>query len=148
MIIVDNNALSRAIKEGKMLTGPYVITTDIREEFEVAFSGRLPRNTRDVCIDSAFDGANYYVQYKKMLNKYGGRSFYNLTGFGDISILALLCVQKEKMTGVLPVMIEEHTVVTNDDGLIKKLKNEYGDVSHPFDIKVKIIGYDEFVASL
>ena len=52
------------------------------------------REPQDNTVEKTVDKAQYLEHYKDMLNKYGGRSFYNMTGFGDISVLALLKTQE------------------------------------------------------
>jgi len=41
-----------------------------------------------------------------MLNKYGQRSFYNMSGFGDISVLAALMTENEAPAGCCRVSLK------------------------------------------
>jgi hypothetical protein len=73
--------------------------------------------------------AAYMKNYKDILNRHRGRSFYNMTGFGDVSILALLKTWAENSFGnaqlSLPGMEDHMVVFTQDRGLNKKIKKEF-----------------------
>jgi hypothetical protein len=136
MKIIDTNGLNHMLDNNKTSDEVLFVTPDIRDEFEVEHEGRLPRNISEVVSTSSFDGARFLWHYKNMLNTYKGRSFYNMTGMGDISILALLNLEKEMSMGCLPLMVPESTVITNDSKLIKKIKKEFGDMTNEFDSKI------------
>lgn len=139
MKIIDTNGLNYMLKH-KISSGDLLsITPDIRDEFEVEHEGRLPQNVADVTQSDSFDGADFLRHYKAMLNKYKGRSFYNMTGMGDISILALLSTEKEANKNCLPSMVPETTVITSDDKLAKKIKKEFSDTKNEFDTKIVVI---------
>jgi hypothetical protein len=102
MKILDTSALDYAEKNDIALTGQFFITPDILDEFEVGHDKRPARNVRNIFEVVEFNRAKYLGSYKAMLNAHGGRSFYNMTGFGDISILALLATLKTTSAQTLP----------------------------------------------
>lgn len=138
MKIIDNNGLNYLVKNKISLDEQFCITPDIKDEFEVEFGEKLPDNVYNIVEDDSFDRASYLKNYKDMLNKYKGRSFYNMTGFGDISILALLKTEKESSQNRLPSMKQECDVMTTDPGLTKRIKTEFADSADEFDSKICI----------
>lgn len=131
MKILDTNAVNHVLKNNLTLGEDYYITDDIQEETEIAEAvvGRRLSSKVTLASDSPFfDRALYLAYYKNMLNKHGGRSFYRMSGFGDISILALLKtveeVVKNEAKGRLFSSNEELEVFTEDQPLIKKIKKE------------------------
>ena len=79
-----------------------------------------------------------------MLNTYKMRSFYNMKGFGDISILALLKTNKEATKGALPSMTFGDVIITTDGPLIMKIKKEFNNPDDEFDLKIKTCSGEEF----
>lgn len=131
MKILDTNAVNHILKHRLNLDDNYFITDDIREEAEIAefvIGRRLSSNVELASNSSFFDRTLYLAHYKNMLNKHSGRSFYNMTGFGDISILALLKTAEEsaktQAQGRLFETDEELEVFTEDRRLIEKIKKE------------------------
>lgn len=131
MKILDTNAINHILKRRLNLDDDYCVTDDIKEEAEIAESviGRKLSAKVELASNSPlFDQALYLAHYKNMLNKHSGRSFYNMTGFGDISILALLKTVKEttktQAQGRLFGTDEELEVFTEDQSLIKKITKE------------------------
>lgn len=61
-----------------------------------------------------------------ILNQYGGRSFYNMTGFGDVSILAALhaLVGAAQLQGQL-FGTEALFVYTDDGPLTRRIRQEF-----------------------
>lgn len=139
MKILDNNALNHIHKNRIRIDEDFIITTDIQDEFESAFDADLPSSIRDITKEEGFDNAAYIRNYKEMLNKYGGRSFYNMTGIGDISILALLKTQKELSSKQFPTMIDGCTVIIRDHKLENKIKAEFANKSSVFDSKLELV---------
>lgn len=130
MNIVDTNGINHIFKKSISLHEDYCISPDIKDESEVTqliFGATLPRNIKEVISESYFDEALYIDNYKYMLNKYRGRSFFNMTGFGDISILALVktidSFFDNQPQGSL--FIEKISVFTDDMPLRKKLGDEF-----------------------
>jgi hypothetical protein len=144
MKVLDTNAVNFILKYRLSLKDDYCVTDDIKEEIEIAETvlGRKLSSRVGLASNSEFfDMAHYVANYKDMLNKHGGRSFYNMTGFGDISILALLktveAVLKDKTKGRLFGPSEEIEIFTDDKPLIKKITKESNKtkISKNIDIK-------------
>lgn len=125
MKIIDTNGLDFAVKSGVAIDTTLLITPDIQEEFEAGHGGRLPKNVRNAYTNGFCDRSFYIQSYKAMLNTYGGRSFYNMGGFGDISILALLGAFRLKSLGTLPGLEDEMLIITDDKGLRRRIKREF-----------------------
>src|SRR4051812_19520916 len=106
MRVLDTSALDFMAKSGLTATEVCMITPDIQDEFEAGHNTRLPRTIINIFELDDFDRAHYLKNYKVMLNTYGKQRFFNMTGFGDISILALLATQKEAAAGMLPGLSE------------------------------------------
>lgn len=131
MKILDTNAVNYVLKNRLTLGDDYCVTDDIKEEIEIAeavIGSRLSSKVMPASDSPLFDRALYLAHYKNMLNKHGGRSFYRMSGFGDISILALLKTVEEVSTnqarGRLFSTDEDLEVFTEDQPLIKKIKKE------------------------
>jgi hypothetical protein len=121
------------------------VTPDVREESEIAeliFNKALPANIKNISKEKIFDEATYVMNYKNMLNKYKGRSFYNMTGFGDISILALLATLKRTFQAKPQKLFfeaeNELVVITEDGALIQKIEKEFNQLEKNQNWKVKI----------
>lgn len=152
MTIIDNNAISHVLKKGLQLTEAYYITPDVRDEAEVGeiiFNRRLPGKIQDISKLPGFRESTYIKHYREMLNKYKGRSFYNMTGLGDISILAALKTAKEMIQGKpqkLFIEAEDEMVTITEDGpLIKKIDKEFNQSIPNNRLKVRILGYGGLV---
>lgn len=131
MKILDTNAVNFILKSRVNLADDYCITDDVREEADIAeivIGRKLSSKVRLSSSSPLFDLALYIAHYKSMLNKHKGRSFYNMTGFGDVSILALLKTIEEtaeaQSQGRLFDIDEELEVFTGDQSLIKKIAKE------------------------
>ena len=133
MNLIDTNAVQHIQESGKNLDGVYYLAPDIEEE--VAMTRILLRSAQSpnfLSIKSlpSFDEAAYINNYNIALNKYSGRSFFNMTGFGDISILASLITLCEIPTGRQTSLFdepEEIVVFTDDNSLIKKIRSDFTD---------------------
>lgn len=68
---------------------------------------------------------NYYANYKHFLNSYKAVSFYNMTGFGDVSILALVKSLLEKNTACPTLFEQPIHVYTKDRNLQNELRKEF-----------------------
>src|SRR5665213_3476174 len=91
MNLIDTNGITRILRNRTRLSEDYYLTPDVVEESELAqlvHGGQIPRRVQHLADLDTFDMVVYLDQYKRILNAYGGRSFYNMTGFGDVSILA------------------------------------------------------------
>ncbi len=138
MKIIDNNGINYVITNGIRLTETFFATPDVKEECEVEHD-RLPRNVGSLFEEEWFDGASYLINYQEVLDRRDDRSFYNMTGFGDVSIVAALMTLKASCAGALPAMIEDHIVITGDSGLTRQIRDEFNDTSDEFDQKVQVI---------
>jgi hypothetical protein len=68
-----------------------------------------------------------------------------MTGFGDISILALLAERKvAALSTLLPP--EEIIVVTGDDGLIKRIRREFPTDNSAFGAHITVVSPETFFA--
>ena len=131
MNIIDTNTLNHIFKNNIRLEGVYYLAPDIKEESEIVeqiFGKKIPDGIRDISGEPSFNECVYVKNYKEMLNKHRGRSFYNMTGFGDISILALLQTLREHLK-TQPKLFEEMqdglVVITEDLSLKKKIEKEF-----------------------
>ncbi len=144
MKILDTNGLDHMVKNGITARGLLHITPDVREEYETWHEKRLPQNVLDVFEEDWFDPAAYLQGYQLMLNKYGGKSFYNMTGFGDISILALLRSSQIASRSVLPGLFQEIEIVTSDGPLSNKIRSEFCSSGDTFGASLKITKTEDF----
>lgn len=138
MKIIDNNGLNHVLSNGIHLTEPYFVTPDVKEEYEVEHD-KLPHNVKSLFGEEWFDSAAYLLNYQTVLNRRSGRSFYNMTGFGDVSIVSALMTLKASCAGMLPAMIEGHIVITGDAGLTRQLMDEFNDTTNEFDQKMQVV---------
>ncbi len=144
MKILDTNGLDHMVKGKIGTTTVLFITPDIQDEFETWHEQKIPKNVLNIFETEGFDQAAYLQSYKDMLNKYGGRSFYNMGGFGDISILALLKVQEAAHPShLLPENIE---VVSGDTGLGKRIRREFGTATGTFGAAIAVTSPPTFFA--
>ncbi len=128
MNILDTNGISYIFNEKISLTEDYFLAPDVKEESEMTeleYNKKLPSGIKEIIDIHEFDETKYLNYYNSMLNNYAERSFFNMTGFGDVSILAtvhtILAVFKEQLFNPL----QETFVFTGDKGLIKKIKTEF-----------------------
>jgi hypothetical protein len=138
MKILDNNALSFIRMNNIVPADTYVITPDVQMEFEDGFDEELPKEIRSFLEIRLVDFGLYLQNYSYMLNAYAANSFYNMRGFGDVSILALLHTLKKSTLGMLSFMVEETVVVTSDGKLIDHIRSEFSNKSNEFDSRLKV----------
>lgn len=144
MKIIDTTGIDCMVKRGITTSAVFYITPDIQDEFEAGHDRRLPRNIEKLFDAGWFDRAVFFDSYRKMLNTYGGHSFYNMTGFGDISILAALQTQKVAATKILPGLSEPIDVITSDRGLTAKIKQEFLSKNDEFGKTITVHKVEEF----
>jgi hypothetical protein len=133
MRIIDNNAITHVLKNNIKLTEVYYLAPDVSDEAEIAeqiLGGKIPDKIRHISKEPFFDENAYIRAYKEMLNKHtSSRSFYNMTGFGDISILALVSTMSQQFSKqqkkLFNDMEEEIVIFTEDAGLRKKISQEF-----------------------
>ncbi|MBP6866059.1 MAG: hypothetical protein KBC12_00775 [Candidatus Pacebacteria bacterium] len=135
MKIIDTTAISHIFKENIFLEDTYFITPCISDEMvttEIVYDKKAPTNVKNIFEENSFDQALYVKNYFEMLNKHGDRSFFNMSGLGDISIIALVktLVEMEKSATQtkLPFLEykEEIIVYTSDNPLKTKIESEVG----------------------
>ena len=135
MRILDTTAINFILREKVTLEGDYFVTQDIENEMMIAefiWKRKIPNNIKNIFSRSDVSESLYLKNYFEILNKHGGRSFFNMTGLGDISILTLLKTltesKKDKPPQLpIPEFKEKISVYVGDDGLKKRIKNEVGE---------------------
>jgi len=132
MNIVDTNGIQYIFQNHLNLQDDYFLVPDVEEEVEMTqliHGRRIPNRVLKITQVSDFDKAAYLSYYKTVLNKYGGRSFYNMTGFGDISIIASVYVLtnalSQRVQGQLFPDNDQIVVYTGDTRLTGKIKKEF-----------------------
>lgn len=132
MNLIDTNGVSYVFQHGIRCDQIYYMAPEIIEETEMTemiFDQEISKNIIDISQCGFFDERIYIDFYRQMLNKHQGRSFFNMTGFGDISILAAIHTifkgarnLKQSRLFDLPDPI---IVFTNDEGLVRRLRTEF-----------------------
>lgn len=133
MNLIDTNCVEYIFQQSLECSEDYFMSPDIIEEVELTRAGSnkvLPRKVHSIFDNYLFNESIYIDFYRKMLNKHNGRSFFNMTGFGDISILAtihtIIEVLSEKKQHNLFSETEKSIVIfTEDIKLQKKITNEF-----------------------
>lgn len=136
MNLIDTNAVTYIFESGIQTEEIYYMAPEVIEETEMTeaiFDKKLSQNIVNISRYDFFEETSYIDFYKRMLNKHHGKSFFNMTGFGDISILAtihtifkVLIEQKQKRLFDLP---ESISIFTNDGGLKKRVDLEFSNLS-------------------
>jgi hypothetical protein len=131
MNIIDTNGIQHIFTNNISPRDDYYLVPDVEEEVEMTqliHGRRLPVNIFKVSQIQDFDEAIYLKHYKNILNKYGGRSFYNMTGFGDVSILAALLTFVEVFNSRIQTQLfqtdDQVAVYTSDARLTSKINRE------------------------
>lgn len=132
MNIIDTNTINYILSNNLKLKFKYFITPDIKGESEITefvVGRKMPSNISEVINDGNFNPILYLKNYQVALNSHSGKSFYNMSGFGDISILALIKTQfglsANSGQAQLPGMEETIRIYTEDNGLIKRINKEF-----------------------
>lgn len=132
MNLIDANAVSYIFKNKVFLRDTYYLAPDVFEEVEMTqmiHNQRLPKNISEIEHTGHFNESTYIDSYKYMLNSHGGNSFFNMTGFGDISILAtvdmLLKEFEKQKTEMLFDPTEDIIIFTEDGGLTRKIQGMF-----------------------
>jgi hypothetical protein len=146
MKLIDSNTLNHIFNNNLKLEDTYYLAPDVKDESEIVeqiFNRKLPDNIKPISNEVMFDESVYLKNYEEMINKHEGRSFYNMTGFGDISILALLKTLQEYFQNqprkLFQDMEEELIIYTEDGPLKTRIENEFNS-SNNQQCKVKILG--------
>lgn len=132
MKIIDTSSVNHVLAHGIRLRDVYYLAPDVREETEITeaiYGQSLSGNIKDISAHPLFNEATYIRSYREVLNRHSGRSFYNMTGFGDISILAtidmLRTVNDNPPITLFPEVDSIVTVITEDRALIKKIGQDF-----------------------
>lgn len=132
MNLIDTSGINHIFDNAVEVTGEYFMSPEVEEEVELTElvkGGRTPSAIRKLTDHADFDEAVYLANYKEMLNKYRHRSFYNMRGFGDVSILAavhtLLSACDRKVQPELIGTTEGIAVFTSDGGLTAFMTSEF-----------------------
>ncbi len=132
MNLIDTNGVSYILTKGLSLKENYFLAPEVSEEVEMTQlvqGKKLPNRILEINASDEFNEPIYLNHYKNMLNKHDGKSFFNMTGFGDISILATIYTLLEMYTLQKTEMLfdptETITIFTNDAGLTKRIKSEF-----------------------
>lgn len=140
MNLIDTVGINHVFKNSLKVSEVYYLAPDITEEVgmaEMIHGKRIPDEVRYVAEIDEFDESVYLHHYKVALNSYKKRSFYNMKGFGDVSIIAtvqtILDGYKKQETEQLFSAKEPVTVYTGDANLTKVLTNEFDKL----DVQVK-----------
>ncbi len=131
MNIIDNNCIIDILKNHLDIEGEYYMAPEVVEEAEFVktqHSGQLPKQIHPITLHELFDEAVYIDFYRQILNKYEGKSFFNMTGFGDHSILATVhTILSAQLNRGQSVLFEDSEIVvfTDDNGLSNKIAKEF-----------------------
>lgn len=134
MKILDTNAVDYIFDNNIILSDmdTYYATDDLFDEIEVtAFvkNKRIPKNILNISSSRLFSERPYYINYKELLNKFGHRSFSNMKGVADISILAAIktVLVKINTPPTLPGFSEKVEIYTEDGNLVSKINREFNE---------------------
>lgn len=133
MKLLDTDIINYILVNNTSLSDEYFITPDIEQEVfiaEIVHSRKAPKNIRTILTQGDFDEALYIKNYFSALNQYGKRSFFNMKGFGDVSMIALVKtlveINNTKPQALpLPGLSRDIEVYTGDNNLKKALQKEF-----------------------
>jgi len=125
MNLIDTNCVTHIFESTLSCTETYFLAPEVLDE--ITFTNlNLPKEFISIESHHLFNEGIYIDFYKKMLNKHEGKSFFNMTGLGDISILATIHTilhMSSKHSDLFDS--QDITVFTEDIRLTKKLKKEF-----------------------
>lgn len=137
MKLIDTDTINYILESKKSFSEECIVTPDVYEEMlvaEIVHHKKVPLSIKQLIYELEYDEASYLRGYFYALNKYNKRSFFNMKGFGDVSIIAavygIIDSRKNKPT-TLPLLGLSHDleVYTGDVNLTKFLKTEFnGDI--------------------
>lgn len=147
MMVLDSNIIIKCFRNKKALPKDELIAPDdLRDEYLVAqkMHGEDIPGVKLISKLQSYEEAYYLQRYAHYLNSYSEVYFVQMRGFADVSILAMVsCLiadfgrQGQQMVFDLGIDDPEViTVATDDDSLMRSLKQEFGD-------KIRAIGYDD-----
>ena len=132
MNLIDTNAVGYIFHQGIQIQDVYHMAPEVAEEVEMTelvHGKSTPEKIRKIDGTQFFKEGYYIDFFSSMLNKHSGKSFFNMTGFGDISILATIhttikVFDLEKSERLFDPT-ETIFVFTSDNGLIKRISREF-----------------------
>jgi len=132
MKLIDTNGVNYVLANNITLSETYYLVPDVKDESEVTelvHNRRLPPNLVEIVSTPIFNEASYLAYYNTALNTHNIRSFFNMSGFGDISIIATINVILDSFTNQRPEQLfdvsETIEVYTNDGPLATKITNSF-----------------------
>lgn len=136
--IADSTVIIKCFQQGSDIpVAKIVVPDDLFNEYLVAEERHQKKVSQVQKATELEDYSEaYYLQrYAVFLNEYSGVSFTKMSGFGDVSVLALTASVVEKFgrgTDQLSLELGDESgpavcVVTDDVNLAKKIKSIYDD---------------------
>jgi hypothetical protein len=132
MNLIDTVGVNHIFTDAIKLADNYYLAPDISDEVEmteIIHNKHVPEEIKSVAELDEFNESVYIHQYRLALNSYRKRSFYNMKGFGDVSIIAtiytLLDGYKKQKTEQLFSTSEQIVIYTNDANLTKVIISEF-----------------------
>ena len=132
MNLIDTGGVNHVFTETIKLDNNYYLAPDISDEVEMAEMVRnknVPEEIRSIVELDEFNESVYIHQYKLALNSYKKRSFYNMKGFGDVSIIATIHTlvegYKNQTVEQLFSTAEPIIIYTDDSNLSKVITSEF-----------------------
>jgi len=132
MNLIDTVGVNHIFTDAIKLADNYYLAPDISDEVEMTemiHNKHVPEEIKSVAELDEFNESIYIHQYRLALNSYRKRSFYNMKGFGDVSIIAtihtLIDGYKKQKTEQLFSTSEQIVIYTNDANLTKVIISEF-----------------------
>jgi hypothetical protein len=132
MNLIDTVGVNHIFTDAIKLADNYYLAPDISDEVEMTemiHNKHVPEEIKSVAELDEFNESVYIHQYRLALNSYRKRSFYNMKGFGDVSIIAtihtLIDGYKKQKTEQLFSTSEQIVIYTNDANLTKVIISEF-----------------------
>jgi|AntRauTorckE6833_2_1112554.scaffolds.fasta_scaffold03282_11 hypothetical protein len=132
MNLIDTVGVNHIFTDAIKLADNYYLAPDISDEVEmteIIHNKHVPEEIKSVAELDEFNESVYIHQYRLALNSYRKRSFYNMKGFGDVSIIAtiytLLDGYKKQKTEQLFSTSEPIVIYTNDANLTNVIISEF-----------------------
>ncbi len=132
MKLIDTNGVNHILANNTVLSETYFLVPDVKDESEVTeliHNRRLPPELVEITSTAVFNEAIYLGHYSTALNTHNIRSFFNMTGFGDISIIASIQMILDSFTAQRPEQLfdvsEIIEVYTSDGPLTAKINSTF-----------------------
>ena len=132
MNLIDTVGVNHIFTDAIKLADNYYLAPDISDEVEMTemiHNKHVPEEIKSVAELDEFNESIYIHQYRLALNSYRKRSFYNMKGFGDVSIIAtihtLIDGYKKQKTEQLFSTSEQIVIYTNNANLTKVIISEF-----------------------